>query len=398
MLAPPPWLLLISLLHMLCFSRCKDGASSDSDIILGETPPSKEETVTSLPALPTPAHLKPPSHYGKLVLLLHPAGGSAKWFTPLKEKLAAAFSDEDIRFYVPQTKDTFNISIEQQADDLFYDLRAFAKQHNINLQQQKLVIMGHSQGGPRGLALMYRHWNKLHVQGVICVGSPLGGVEILCVDPKLLPGKAPDILEKIQKFNQGKGVEDMKPGSDFLQGLYEKVAEHKKEVALLAIAGKSKGIVGYPPLIRGLLLGLKMSVEDARKVQKQLFGEDAESDLVISVNSQLGRKIRLAHLPTELNLEDFWNMKTTLVKNVMHDTISHALEDEIAESVGTIPFISTLKLEPAELEVPEVIKAIETFIGKNLLNRDTSLPQPDTQSDKTEAPPASPSPIPAVVQ
>ena len=213
---------------------------------------------------------------------------------------------------------TLEAPISQQAANLLAQL-----QHYIAGTQASVVLIGHSQGGLRGHALLRTFGNQIDVKCLVTIATPWEGAPIVMrpVEELLefialirrsklyamvglankiggpVPYVPPDLIAQVLKerfrYMQDaghRGLGDMKPNSPFLQETAKRLPHNTTPV--LAVAGGPSSLVdaGLPQASGLLRRWADYILEPYTQKMSQLIG-DQEHDLLIPVYSQLARHV-----------------------------------------------------------------------------------------------------------
>ena len=206
----------------------------------------------------------------KNIILLHDLSGMVTYLRKLKTVLTWCFPEA--RVIVPKEPNTISTSIDQQAANVFAQL-----QHHEQLSlEDPLVLVGHSQGGLRGHALLRNFGDRLNIRGLVTMSTPWEGAPIITCSPEdlqrfltlLRKSRLPNIIRAAKQVKRGTkahtspaelanaleklyararatehlGIVDMRPGSDFLQDTAAHLVTHTTPI--LAIAGGPSDLVG----------------------------------------------------------------------------------------------------------------------------------------------------------
>ena len=210
--------------------------------------------------------------------------------------------DQDVEI-VDIVVETFALKIDEQAAQVFRKL----KEIEVN-EQDRIVLIGHSQGGLRAYALLRQYGEFLNIKGLVSIGVPWKGAPIInnyaevinilhtsavrdridnlnealenCHNLKEVLTKkyftnyqaSHPLLHMIEDglndyFNDdlaSPGARDMKPGSDFLQGL-ENTSETLEGVLKSAIIG------GQNDIFAGVASGVNLVLSFTKAINVGLY-------------------------------------------------------------------------------------------------------------------------------
>lgn len=254
----------------------------------------------------------------KTIVLLHDLSGTVDHFRRMQLVLKWCFPDASI--LVPRASSTLLHTIDQQAAYTFAQL---CDTYGVNAEEP-LVLIGHSQGGLRGHALLRNFGDKLNIKGLITLSTPWEGAPVIACAPEALQdflsllrkSKLPALIQAAKRFKDTSalplsatymadaleklyertkaaehlGILDMKPGSDFLHT----TAQHMgvNTTPILALAGGPSNLVG------ALLPRMSKPAQHIMNRLQRKYMESivpiigaADHDLVVPVYSQVAQNI-----------------------------------------------------------------------------------------------------------
>lgn len=190
------------------------------------------------------------------------------------------------------TVNRLKTGIEAQSQEVFIKVMERCK----NCKDIPIVLVGSCQGGLVLFNVAQELKDKgYNVKAMATLSTPWEGSLLLekrdrvitLLNFPFIKGKIGDVKDKLKPFKKGgKGLDDMTPGSNFLQGLHEKMK--KNTIPVLAI-------------------GTHCSMKNqASSVMMQLLFNQEKHDSLISLDSQQGNKIENP------------NFTTHTIKNVHH--------------------------------------------------------------------------------
>ena len=296
----------------------------------------------------------------KTIVLLHALGKVPEGLRFLKTALRQRFPE--VHTIVPREAHTREKSIEQQATHLLGQLQ---NDYKIS-HEQALILVGHSQGGLRGHALLRQYGSQLNINALVTISTPWEGVPAAICSKELLQNFvnhlkksklirllnlmhsaglhfAPQIpvqqmstalegiFERLQS-NVYQGVVDIKPGSTFLQTTAQQLLTNATPILALAggpsdfsdaafIGSLSKKLV--EPLIKTHVAKLT-----------KIIGDPAH-DLIVPVYSQLAQHLCPAG---------------TFIRHA----IPHVVHDHLMD----------VRLNNVALEHPQVLEKVVTFVAQ----------------------------------
>ncbi|MCG8340067.1 MAG: hypothetical protein MI674_02165 [Cytophagales bacterium] len=199
--------------------------------------------------------------------------------------------------------ETFDLTIDEQARDVFLKL----KQRGVE-QEDKIVLIGHSQGGLRAYALLRQYGKLLTIRGLVSIGVPWKGAPVINNHAKVVNIlHTPAVRDRIDSLNEAlenchnlkgvlakkcftnyqashslhhmieeglndyfnddlasPGAKDMKPGSDFLQDLGT-TSETFEGVLTSAIIG------GQNDIFAGVASGVNLVLSFTKAINMGLY-------------------------------------------------------------------------------------------------------------------------------
>jgi len=263
------------------------------------------------------------------VVLLHGLDGTQENFDVMQQDLLHQLP-VGINFIALKETRTAEDTIDVQADRVFQQL----KQEHID-KNTPLIFIGHSQGGLKAYRITEKYGNVLDIKGIVTIGTPWQGTPFLETSDRsdlttlvsqltklsqaldLVTqlgqvsedvaslfnevGEWPKMLsQKLEDFTQPgqAGIEDMRPGSAFLQGVHNSLPN--SQVPVHAIAGTCQIEEDLAPVCTAI--AEKFQLEDLGKMflaggldlvvngYKDIF-KCEKHDILVAVSSQLAEKI-----------------------------------------------------------------------------------------------------------
>eukprot|EP00540_Astrosyne_radiata_P007800 CAMPEP_0116863928 /NCGR_PEP_ID=MMETSP0418-20121206/24520_1 /TAXON_ID=1158023 /ORGANISM="Astrosyne radiata, Strain 13vi08-1A" /LENGTH=245 /DNA_ID=CAMNT_0004499055 /DNA_START=2165 /DNA_END=2902 /DNA_ORIENTATION=- len=198
----------------------------------------------------------------------------------MQEKLQRELPYE-IKWLALEEPDTAGKAIDMQAERVFRQLQ----EHNVDTTTP-LLLVGYSQGGLKAYWLSQKYRQKLNIKGIVAIGTPWEGTPLLTDESRrslqvMLSFSALGVQEPLKRqltrwLSPGrKGVDDLKPGSNFLKTVQKSLKNDS--IPIFAIAGKTPALnklAPFAPLVQNFL------------------GE-TDNDLLVPVDSQLANNINV---------------------------------------------------------------------------------------------------------
>jgi len=297
------------------------------------------------------------------IILMHGLGGVPETFASMKRELERRRPEVPV-LLLKETR-TYDLSIGQQAEDAY---RQLVTKHRVRCQD-RVILVAHSLAGLTAYQLSQAFGGRrLNVKGVVAIGTPWEGAPMIANKSKVekllrrlerVPGFPKQLKRSVQAFYdriqlKGPSIDDMKPGSAFVEKVRQGLKENK--IPILAIAG-DQGNLFSSALNSVASSGTKNSHKEGTfsfsEAIVHLAIQGIEHRLEEKVIEIVGGTPHDFALPVGVQLAAGIGKKKNFAPLTVMD-------------VAHVPVPGIVPLENAQLGHPEIIEAVVKFASAQL--------------------------------